>query len=107
MKYLKCGLNITFCHQQLGEYINICIRYRHVILPLVMQSSTFRLGIVITSAENITEPHLKVCLCPILFPTFESLRLLRPLMKTIQSVATNKCSLGRFLYSVFKQSYRN
>jgi hypothetical protein len=86
MKSLKCRLNIIFCHQPLRAFINICICQWHVILPLVTPSSTIRLGIAITSTEDITEPHLKVCLCPILFPTFESVFLLGPLTEKIQSV---------------------
>ena len=49
---------------------------------------------------------LKIRLCPILFPTSESLRLMRPLMETVQSVATIKCVLGHFVYNVIKHSYK-
>jgi len=106
MKSLKCRLNIIFCHQPLGAFINIYIFQWHVILPLVTLSSTFRLGTAITSAEDTTEPLLTVRLSPTLFPTFESLLLLRPLMDTIQSVATIKCALGPYVYNVIKHNYR-
>jgi hypothetical protein len=106
MKSLKCWLNIIFSHQPLGAFINICICQWHVILALVMPSFTFRLGIAVTSVEDITEPHLKILLCSILFPTFESVLLLQLLMETIQSVATIKCALGRFVYNVLKHSYK-
>jgi len=96
---LKCRLNIIFCYQPLGAFINICIRQWHVILLLVTPSSIFRICIAVTSAEDITEPQLNVRLCSMLFPTFESVLLLRPLMETIQSVATIKCALG-LLYTI-------
>ena len=67
---LKCRLNIIFCHQPLGAFINICIRQWHVILLLVMPSSIYSICIAVTSAEDITEPQLNVRLCSMLFPTF-------------------------------------
>jgi len=106
MKSLKCRLNIIFCPQALGAFINIFICQWHVNLPPVTPSCTFRLGIAITSAEDITQPHLQVRLCPTLFPTLESLRLLRPLRETVPSAATIKCALGRFVYIVIKHSYK-
>ena len=106
MKSLKCRLNIIFCPQPLGAFINICICQWHVNLPLVTASSTFRRGTAITSAEDITELHLKVRFPRILFPTLESLRLLRPLMETVQSVATIKCALGHFVYNDIKHTYK-
>jgi len=106
MKFFNCRLYNTFCHQTLRAFINVCICQWHVILPLATQSSTFRLGIALNSAEDITDPHLKVRLCLILFSTFESVFLLRPLMATIQSVETIKCALGRFVCNVIIYSYK-
>jgi hypothetical protein len=69
---------------------------------LVTPSIKFRLP---NSVEEITEPHLKVRLSPILFHTFESLLSRLPPMETLQSAGTIKCALDHFVHSVTQHSY--
>lgn len=56
--------------------------------------------------KDIIEHNIKLRPFPILFPTFESLFLLRAIMETIQSVATIKCALDHSLYKDIKHVYR-
>ena len=99
-------LEVSTQHYILSPAIRSLYKYLH--LPMACNFAPSDAIVYISSryCNFLRLRHYRAALKSILFPTFESLFLLRPLMETIQSVATIKCALGRFVYNAIKHSYK-
>jgi hypothetical protein len=103
-------LEVSTQHFILSPAIRSLYKYLH--LPMEYKFAPSNAIVYISSrycnylCRTYYRATLKIRLCPILFPTLESLRVLRPLMETLQSVATIKCALGHFVYNDIKHSYK-